>query len=456
MSSTSALNTDILLHIVAIVAKEHSKLGKKIIHGYRTGSYHSDTWAKHLLLALRCTCRFLAISIAPLFFSHIAIAKIDTKSAKYLQCISNSPSIRPVVKKYTLKPAVVHTAPVVKSNPHQYYADLILGDAYRHHEPRYSALEAEHEMRKRVKAHWDEQQHFLVPDHGTLSYLARVCTEWLLRSPSLGSALQHSIFLATLHHFENLHELVICYDGPRDRDIIRTVDEDLSIGLASYLAQTGRRQLQVLRLEQVHSSDLEILVSTLQAATSSPQSSSALSVERQNSMPASWPSPSAISTPSTAPFSLSIRTLDIMFAEDLDHDKPSPTAKPLSTLLSYSENLTSLSLRSPVGYGSYTITPSQADFQAPYLPHLVDLVLESIITDVDAILSLTVPNKTSLKQVVLTDVALQKGTWADIWRVFSENMKQTSVRRPRVGYMVRGEEWEDMDSEDWKALKSGK
>ncbi|KAL8669360.1 MAG: hypothetical protein Q9224_007744, partial [Gallowayella concinna] len=102
-------------------------------------------------------------------------------------------------------------------------------------------------MRKRVKAHWDEQQHFLVPDYGTLSYLARVGLEWLLRSPSLGSALQHSIFLATLHHFENLHELEICYDGPRDREIIRTVDEDLSIGLASYLAQTGRRQLQVLR-----------------------------------------------------------------------------------------------------------------------------------------------------------------------------------------------------------------
>ena len=105
------LNNDILLRIVEVVTAELRRPDKPEIYDYRTDSILQDPWAKNLLLVLRRTSRFLATSITPLFFSHIIIDQIDDRTAEYLKCICNSATIPHAIKKYTLKPNIVHTAP---------------------------------------------------------------------------------------------------------------------------------------------------------------------------------------------------------------------------------------------------------------------------------------------------------------------------------------------------------
>lgn len=67
-----------------------------------------------------------------------------------------------------------------------------------------------------------------------------------------------------MHGFKNLRKLEIYYTESRDQLVVRTIAEDVSIGLGRYLAQDGGGLLQVLQLQRVYPSDLEILVSTLQ------------------------------------------------------------------------------------------------------------------------------------------------------------------------------------------------
>ncbi|KAI4228567.1 MAG: hypothetical protein L6R36_001520 [Xanthoria steineri] len=172
------------------------------------------------------------------------------------------------------------------------------------HDPRYSTLVAEHEMRQRVKTHWNEQRHFMVPDHGSLPWLARICSRWLLGSPSVGSALHESIFLTVLHHFTHLRLLVIGFEEPKTCEIVGKVNQDFSIGLAKYLAGCGGERLQLLRMQGVWPVDLEILLSTLrdtQAAAATQAPLLPKETEPSHSCPGAWP---AVAPHPTSPASI--------------------------------------------------------------------------------------------------------------------------------------------------------
>lgn len=110
---SAVLNNDIFLLIVAILAADsasHTHQDRKV-YDYITEKWKVENKAKDALLALRCTCHFLAISITPYLISQITIDKIDKDGARRLRGIQKSASIPSVVKTYTLKPAIVHTAP---------------------------------------------------------------------------------------------------------------------------------------------------------------------------------------------------------------------------------------------------------------------------------------------------------------------------------------------------------
>lgn len=110
----AALNNDILSHIVSILSEEYHE-------PYDPGHPYIQTEterinikraqeAKHALLVLRCTCRFLASSITSVFFSNLTISKINKEAAKHLKRMRQSAFIPLNVKTFILKPTIVHTA----------------------------------------------------------------------------------------------------------------------------------------------------------------------------------------------------------------------------------------------------------------------------------------------------------------------------------------------------------
>ncbi|KAL8829648.1 MAG: hypothetical protein Q9191_001899 [Dirinaria sp. TL-2023a] len=362
--------------------------------------------------------------------------------------MSESDLIRPAVKEYVLKPYIVHTAPepssyilwiVVKSSPDEYYDELL--DSYGPG-PRRRELIAQHEMRQRIKAHFDEQRFFLSPDHGSLSYYAQTCYEWLLGRKSVGSALHKSIFFAAMHEFPNLRKLVFTYPTAREWPVFNTIAEDLSTGLGNYLVRNRRSQLRVLKIEQVHPSDLEILVSTIRCSNASLDQPQSPLQMLQSWVLGSW---SAVS-PSTSPsptnlLALGITTLDILFPE-----VPRPgLAQPLSDILCHTVNLETLILRSPVSFDAFDRTPSLVELRAPPLPCLTHLTIEYLILDADGIVSLTIPNKARLKRVRLFTVGLQRGTWADVGNRFLAEMRRLrdvrGLSMARVGYVPADTAW---------------
>ncbi|KAL8857215.1 MAG: hypothetical protein Q9178_006270 [Gyalolechia marmorata] len=328
------LNNDILLLIVSILATESASITPQHPKAYNplTDKWYIVDKAKDGLLALRCTCQFLAISITPYFFSDIVIDRIDKRSWRRLRLVQKSAFIPDAVRTYTLQPAVVHTAPVVKSSPWDYYGDLV--DASYHHEPPYSALVAEHGMRQRVKAHWDEQQHFMIPNYGSIAWLARTASNFVWRSTSIGSALNESVFLKVMSDFTNLRELVVGYEDSRKHAIIRTVHEDLSIGLGRYLASIGGARLETLKLHQVWPEDLRLLVSTMEDTTRSSSKSSGASMTTEPLNDSTPASPAA-----SPPFQLHLSSLTVIFTKDADIFTTQSTAPPLGNLLKYTPDL---------------------------------------------------------------------------------------------------------------------
>lgn len=111
----AALNHDIFSCIISTLRAERRKLDKLPYPQLQTKESRLDAKnakeARDTLLVLRRTCIFLADAITPLFFSNITISKIDKESARLLERMQRSAWIPPVVKIYTLKPAIVHTAP---------------------------------------------------------------------------------------------------------------------------------------------------------------------------------------------------------------------------------------------------------------------------------------------------------------------------------------------------------
>ena len=118
------LNNDILLIIVSILAAESTSFTPQGSASSLQGPkqlYNPfiKKKAKAALLALRCTCQFLAISITPYFFSDITIHRIDKNSWRRLWMVQESALIRDAVRTYTLQPAVVHTAPGKFASEHR-------------------------------------------------------------------------------------------------------------------------------------------------------------------------------------------------------------------------------------------------------------------------------------------------------------------------------------------------
>lgn len=322
----------------------------------------------------------------------------------------------------------------MKSNPWKYYGELCHDSCGP--EPRYSTLVAEHEMRQRVKAHFDEQYAFLVPDYGSLSHITRICVQWLSRDEPVGSAFHTSIFLIAMDKFERLLELEICYPSPRSWRLLSTVAEDLSIGLGKYLTKRSGERLQTLRLEQVYSSDLEVLVLALRNSSQSSHSFPTALPSPDLPMPGSWPLVSQpTSPPPAAMVMLHMTTLDILFAQE-DYDG---LGECLRDLLLHTVNLRSLKLRSLFTYGDFNLYPSLAGLLAPPLPCLQHLTVENMIIDAQGVLSLTRPNKESLRKISLRRVALSGGTWAEIGSEFIKEMKGVEgvdgLRMGRVGYL---------------------
>lgn len=134
-------------------------------------------------------------------------------------------------------------------------------------------------------------------------------------------------------------------------------------------------------------------------------------------MPGSWPSHRPTLTPSTPPFLLRIQSLDIGWAEDPGRGRGTPSSvAALTTLLSYTQYLTALALHSPCLIKVISPAPSLPNFRAPCLSHLVEINLRGLVADPDAIMSLMVPSKATLQRVRFTFVALEGGSWADVWR----------------------------------------
>lgn len=111
------LNNDILLLIVSILAAQSASFTLQGSASFTLQGLKQlynpfvKNKAKAALLALRCTCLFLAISITPYFFSDITIDRIDRNGWRRLWMVQESALIRDAVRTYKLQPAVVHTAP---------------------------------------------------------------------------------------------------------------------------------------------------------------------------------------------------------------------------------------------------------------------------------------------------------------------------------------------------------
>ena len=346
----------------------------------------------------------------------------------------------------------------MKSDPLDYYGEL-LGNCCGP-EPRHSDLVAVHEMRQRVKAHFDEQRRFLIPDYGSVWYYLRIYAQKLVSSQSFGSALQGSCFLTAMDAFENLHEMVVSYSLPKAISVATTISEDLSIGLGRYLARDTGRQLQVLRLEQVCPSDVELLVSTMQTSKALPESSPSLIVPRK-STPGSWPlTPKPTSPGLFDPIFLQLRNLDILFSESHSTNgwsSDSPLAPALTKLLSSTINLTTLTLRSPTSFGRFDLTPTLTGFCAPPLPFLTDLTMEYIVADADAIVSLIRSENIVLQNIDFFAVVLEKGTWAEIGKYLREGPGRwkglATLRMKSIGYLSEQRCRKDLRVEDREVLE---
>ncbi|KAL8943458.1 MAG: hypothetical protein Q9211_000990 [Gyalolechia sp. 1 TL-2023] len=311
------------------------------------------------------------------------------------------------VRTYTLQPAVVHTAPVVKSGPWDYYGVLV--DDSCHHEPPYSALVAEHETRQKVKVHWDEQHRFMFPDYGSIAWLARTATNYVWPSTSIGSALNQSIFLKVMSDFTNLKELLVGYERLREKyAITRTVDEDLSVGLGRFLTSSRGARLERLKLQQVSPEDLSLLLSTMKDTTrlSLKSSEARMATEPRNDLTPASPAASP-------PFQLRLSSLTIIFIGDVDIVTTRSIASPLADLLNYTPHLTNLDVHEPHIYTLSSRYLSLLDFRPPPLSELQDISLRGLSVDSHAVLDL-LKNKANLRRIYLGEMLLADGLWIKV------------------------------------------
>lgn len=310
-------------------------------------------------------------------------------------------------------------------------------------------------MRQRVKAYWDEQRHFMIPDHGSASWLARSFSNWLWGFPSLGSAFHDSIFLTVMHDFSNLRKLVIGYEEPRTYPLVRTVAEDLSIGLGRYLAGSGGAQLEVLKLEQVWPSDLEILTSILRNFQSQPELCSPPS-KPSYSIPGSWPvtppTPPSLPSSSTPPQRrLRLQRLHVIFIGNGEASNISRTSH-LANLLAYTPILISLDLR---GSGPYPFSTSLVNFRAPPLPRLETIGIKNFVIDAEAIVSLTAQHNESLQRISLADLYLIRGTWTEVARLSRQDRGRWETGITGLGYLGQVGGIRHMTVEDEQAWTGG-
>ncbi|KAG7001420.1 hypothetical protein G7Y79_00032g067730 [Physcia stellaris] len=333
---------------------------------------------------------------------------------------------------------------VIKSSIWEYYGDL---DRLCGPEPRYSELKAEHEMRQRVKAHWDEQQHFLYPDYGRLSYTFRSRMQWLFGPLARTSALHSSVFLTALDRLENLVELKVSYSVPRDIPIVGTIAKDMSFGLGRYLAGSRGRRLKILRLELVDSSDLEVLLSNL-----CPDTPLFHQPPIETSMPGSWPlNECKRPPPSNVRLDLQLETLEIIFAHDDSppSSKSSSLAEDLGRLRSYTGKLGFLELTCPFSYRITDLMPSLVGFRVPPLLYLTDVIMENMYVDSGALLSLLMHNQPSLKTLNILGVYLQGGTWAEIGKALAREKSLECLKFDRQGYLGSDGELRGLSAKDW-------
>ncbi|KAL8888509.1 MAG: hypothetical protein Q9215_004075 [Flavoplaca cf. flavocitrina] len=447
------LSNDILQFLVSILAAESA------IKTCRDRKHHNqlleqgqvENKAKSTLLALRRTCHFLALSITPYLFSHITIDKIDKQGWRHLRTIQKSASIPSAVKSYMLQPAIVHTAPVVKSSPNDYYGELFEA-AYYVHEPRYSALVAEHEMRQRVKAHWDEQQHFMIPDYGSIAWLARSASNWFWRSTPLGSALKDSIFLNVIHDFTNLRELTVGFEDSRRYQVIGTVAEDLSVGLGSHLAGSGAAPLETVRLLKVWPKDLEVLVQTMEDVRSD-QPSLPKEKEMTTNGPRGFAPGHDVSATdsSNAGISWRLKQLDIEFTDDRGIFVNQPINPHLTRLLAFTPSLTALDIRTARKHDSHSADPSLISLHAPPLSRLEELSLNGLRVDKEAVLSLLKSNE-SLRKIFLGELTLvDEVEWTEVAREAELDEGAVGVVMRGLGYGRDGDGWKVMKWEDKRA-----
>ena len=257
--------------------------------------------------------------------------------------------------------------------------------------------------------------------------------QWLLGPLAQTSALHSSIFLTAVDRLDNLVELKVSYSVPRDMQIMRTIAKDMSFGLGRYLAGSRGRRLKILRLELVHSSDLEVLLSALCPETTLPHQ---LMVE--TSMPGSWPlSNCTQSPPSNVQLDLQVESLEIIFAHDDSSpvSKSSSLAEALAKLLSYTAKLNFLELTCPFSYRITDLMPSLVGFRVPSLVYLTKVVMENMYVDSGAILSLSVHNQPSLETLNILGVCLKEGTWAEIGKALGSGRLLEGLKVDRVGYL---------------------
>lgn len=258
-------------------------------------------------------------------------------------------------------------------------------------------------MRQSVKAHWDEQHQFLFPDHGSIAWLARAATNYFWPSTSIGSALNESIFLKVMSDFTNLRELVVGYERLRETyAIIRTVDEDLSLGLGRFLTSSGGARLARLELDQVSLEDLRLLISTM-------------ATEPLNDLTPASPAASP-------PFQLHLSSLTIILIGDVDIKTTQSIAPLLTDLLNYTPHLTKLDVREPHIYTESSGYLSLLDFRPPPLSELEDISLRGLSVDSHAVLGL-LRGKENLRKIYLGDLLLADGTWVKVRKMAGLNKK---------------------------------
>ncbi|KAI4264743.1 MAG: hypothetical protein L6R42_000153 [Xanthoria sp. 1 TBL-2021] len=188
--------------------------------GYSTAPWIAGKEAKNALLALRSTCSFLAIIVAPILFPQIYVRNMDEKSARRLKGIRKSKLIPSAVK--TL--CFLERLPEVMTRPGDYRGDP--DDVSCYPEIRYS----------------------------------------------------DPIFFDVIYSFTNLRNLNIGYEQPRKHPIIISAASDLSVGLGKYLISTSGAHLSQFKLQRVWPTDLKTLVLSLSDALpsqSQPNSKSA-------------------------------------------------------------------------------------------------------------------------------------------------------------------------------------